>query len=356
MATPSSSIELTQRGRVLAWLAALATGAAWIGGDDNARLAAAMLAAPLVVDFIAKQRRLHHTAVRVASRRTTAGAVFTETLIVEHAGRRPLRHCHIHEPRTMRGEPPVLLPTLDPFEPGRVQMRQRSLVRSHVIERVFVLKSEWPLGMFASHSIVNTSTDLITEPARVPINAHILDAATDAETAPVERSMLPGPEFVALREHQLDEDARGVHALRSASLGTLVRRVTRGRMPRTIGVILDLRRGPGQGRGRGLRRCEWSLAACASLVETLHGRGSELFIHLLAEEPARMAVRDSGQMAEFMTLLSEVSLSTHHHLDPDQLADMETLAHCYWIAAGGFTAAPEMRALRAGVTVVGGDE
>ena len=65
MATPNTTLELTARGKVVLWLAGLAAGAAWLGGDENARLAAAMLAAPLVVDFVAKQRRLHHTSVRV---------------------------------------------------------------------------------------------------------------------------------------------------------------------------------------------------------------------------------------------------------------------------------------------------
>jgi len=356
MATPSSSLELTPRGRVLAWLAALATGAAWVGGDDNARLAAAMLTAPLVVDFIAKQRRLHHTNVRVGARRTVAGGVYTETLSVEHRGRRALRHCQLHEPRTMRGEPPVLLPTLDPFEPGTVHIQQRSLVRSHVIERVFLLRSDWPLGMFSSSAVVPTQADLITEPARVTLTADVLEAATDADIAPNDRSTLRGPEFVSLREHQLDEDARGVHALRSASVGTLVRRVTRGRMPRTVGVVLDLRRPPGQGRGRGLGRCEWSLGACASLVEALHARGSEVRVQVLATEPELLDIRDQSDLCELMTLLSEVSLSKHHQLAPEQLAATERLLHCYWIAAGGYTTAPEMRLLQGSTTLLGGPE
>ena len=87
MATPNSTLEWTARGRTVAWLAALAGGAAWLGGDENARLAAAMLAAPVVVDFVAKQRRLHYTAVRVAPRTTTAGAVYTEVVTVDAVGR-----------------------------------------------------------------------------------------------------------------------------------------------------------------------------------------------------------------------------------------------------------------------------
>lgn len=352
MATPNSSIELTPRGKVVLWLASLASGAAWIGGDDNARLAAAMLAAPILIDFVAKQRRLHFTQVRVAPRRTIAGAVFYQSVEVEHRGRRPLRSCLFYEPRSMRGEAPSMLPTLQPFEPQQIELRQRSLVRSHVIERVFILESQWPLGMFATRSVVSSQCDLITEPMRVPVRAELLDAAADAETAPVDRSVLPGPEFQSLREYLPEEDARGVHALRSAALGTLVRRVTRGRLPRTIGVVLDLRRPPGHTRGRGMRRCEWSLGACATLVEELHRRGSNMRVLVIDNESEQIEVQGPAQLTDLLTLLSEATLSAHRNLGPDQLDDLEELVHCYWIPAGGYTKAPETRMLTGDVTMI----
>lgn len=352
MATPNSTLEWTARGRTVAWLAALAGGAAWLGGDENARLAAAMLAAPVVVDFVAKQRRLHYTAVRVAPRTTTAGAVYTEVVTVEHRGRRSLRHCQLSEPRTMRHEPPSLLPTLAPFEPQRVEVRQRSVVRSHVVERVFLLESRWPLGMFATRSVVSADAELITEPARVALRADVLEAAADAEVAPVDRTRMPGQEFYALREHTLDEDARGVHALRSAALGTLVRRVTRGRMPRTIGVVLDLRRPPGTPRGRGMRRGEWSLGACATLVDALHRQGADVQVLVVDETPEIVEVRGPAQLTELLTLLSEATLCRHAPIAGGLLDDLRTLAHCYWIPAGGFVRAPELDALPEGATLV----
>lgn len=352
MATPHTSIELTPRGKVILWLAGLAAGAAWLGGDNNARLAASMLAAPILIDFVAKQRRLHFTGVRVAPRRTVAGAVYIETVTIEHRGRRPLRNCQFYEPRSMRGEPAILLPTLQAFEPQRIDLRQRSLVRSHVLERVFVLESQWPLGMFATRSVISTESDLITEPRRTSLSAEVLDAAADAEIAPLDRSILPGPEFQALREYLPEEDARGVHALRSASLGTLVRRVTRGRMPRTIGVVLDLRRPPGHTRGRGLRRCEWSLGACATLVEELHRRGSVARVLIVDNEPEQIEVKGPAQLIDLMTLLSEASLSMHHGLADELLADLSTLGHCYWIPAGGYLRAPELRDMPGDVTLL----
>ena len=352
MATPNSSLELTARGKVALWLSALAGGASWLSDDADARVAAAMLAAPVVVDFVAKQRRLHLTSIRVAPRTTVAGALYTESVAVEHRGRRPLRHCRLHEPRCMRGEPPTLLPTLRPFESQQVALRQRSIVRSHVLERVFVLESQWPLGMFASKSVVSSEAELITEPARVLIRAETLDAAADADVAPLERSQLDGPEFYALREHSVEEDARSVHALRSAAIGTLVRRITRGRTPRMVGVILDLRRPPGTPRGRGIRRFEWSLGACATLVEELHQRGSQVRVLLVDAEPEAIDIRGPAQKVELMTTLSEASLATYASIKRDQLADLDALTHCYWIPAGGFANAPELLARAEHVTLI----
>lgn len=352
MATPNSSIELTPRGKVVLWLAGLAAGAAWIGGDENARLAAAMLAAPLLIDFVAKQRRLHFTSVRVSARRTVAGATFMETVTVEHRGRRTMRGCQMHEPRSMKGEAPVLLPTLQPFEPQSVQVRQRSTVRSHVLERVFLIESQWPLGMLTTRSVISSESDLVTEPMRAPLRADIIEASAQAELSSVDRSTLPGPEFQALREYLPEEDARGVHALRSASLGTLVRRVVRGGQPQTVGVVLDLRRQPKQPKGRGLRRFEWSLGACATIVEAMRARNSIVRVMLIDTEPEQLEVRSPGQLISLLTLLSEASLSVHHNLQPDLLADLETLQHCYWIPAGGYTRAPEIRTLIGDVTMI----
>ena len=355
MATSSTSIELTLRGRVLAWLAALAAGAAWLGGDPNARLAAAMLATPLLVDFIGKQRRLHQTELRVRARRTAVGTPFTESVTLTHRGRHPLRECLLAEPRTMRTEAPVLLPTLAPGVATRVELRQRSLQRSHVLERVFLLVSHWPLGMFRTRSVVSVAADLITEPARVPLQTDLVRAISDTEAAPRDRSQLPGPEFHSLREHQPEEDARAVHALRSAALGTLVRRVTHGRMPRQVGIVLDLRRPPGRALNQGLRRFEWSLGACATLLQLLRARDAEARVLVLAGEPADVLVQSPARATELLTLLAEASPSPHRTLPDELFATIRTLEHCFWIPAGAYLASPEFAAMPGPVTVVGGD-
>ncbi|HEX5050149.1 MAG TPA: hypothetical protein VFZ65_00125 [Planctomycetota bacterium] len=355
MATPSSTVELTLRGRVVAWLAALAAGAAWLGDDANARLAAAMLTAPLLVDYVAKQRRLHHVEVRVGSRRTIAGALFTEHLTVVHRGRRCLRECLLAEPRTMRSEPAVLMPPIRPMQPTAIGYRARSLQRSHVLERVFLLVSTWPLGLFRTRAVLSVAADMITEPARVQLDAAIVQAIAEREVAPRHRTRLPGPEFHALREHLLDEDARGVHALRSASVGTLVRRVTQGRVPQTVGLVLDMRRPPGRSLYQGTRRFEWSLGACATLIAWLRARSAQLQVLVIDAEPTKYLVQGPAIENELLTLLAEASPTPHRPLSPELFEEVRRLEHCYWIPAGAYLASPEFAAMSTNVTIVGGD-
>lgn len=355
MAVASTSIELTLRGRVVAWLAALAAGAAWLGDDGNARLAAALLAAPLLVDFLAKPRGLHRTEIRVAPRRTAAGAVYTERLELVHRGRWPLRECLLTEPRTMRSVQAAMLPALTPGVPARIATSQRSLQRSHVLERVFLLLCQWPLGMFRTRSVVSVTADLITEPARVPLQAELVRAIAETEPAPRDHSTASGPEFHSLREHQPQEDARTVHALRSAALGVLVRRVTHGRMPRTVGIVLDLRRPPQRVLNQGQRRFEWSLGACASLLHLLRNRGAEARVLVLAGEPADLLVRSPAGELELLTLLAEASPAPHHVLPVTLFASVQALEHCFWIPAGAYFAAPEFAAMPGTVTLVGGE-
>ena len=52
------SLELTPRGRIALILLHLTAGAALLTGDDNARLAAAMIASPLLIDLLAKLARV----------------------------------------------------------------------------------------------------------------------------------------------------------------------------------------------------------------------------------------------------------------------------------------------------------
>lgn len=353
MAVTHHNIELTHRGRVLAMLAGLAAAAAWLGDDANARLAAALLTAPLVVDFVTKQRHLQHTEVGVGTRHTAVGASFTERIVLTNRSTRPARECLLFEPRTMRVEPPILLTALLPHQPVRTSLRQRSLVRSHILERVFVLTSAWPLGLFRSRAVLVVPAELVTEPAPVPLRAELVHAIAERDAAHHLRTDVRGAEFHSLREHQPDEDARGVHALRSATAGTLVRRVLRGSLPRMAGIVLDLRRPPGRRLDQGIRRFEWSLGVCVSLVTHLRERGVDVMVLVIDNEPTRLLVRGPRQQAEFFTLLAEAAPVRHRAVPSDLFDELQRLEHCFWVPAGSFLASPEFAAMPGTVTLVG---
>ena len=355
MAEPASTLELTPRGRVVAWLAAVAAGAAWLCDDPNARLAAALLAGPLLLDLLFRQRRLQDTELHLSARRCTVGVPFVETVTLVHRGRRPLREVLLTEPRTMRNDPPALLPAVPPGQPVQIELRQRSLRRSHQLERAFTLVSMWPLGLLRTRAVVRVSCDLVTEPARVALQPELLRSIARDERSASDHSLQPGHEFHSLREHLPDEDARAVHALRSASLGTLVRRVVQGRLPQTVGLVLDLRRPPRRPLHGGNRRFEWSLGACATLLHLLRQHGAAARVLVLAEEPADLLVRGPAQEAELLTLLAEAQSTQHRPVPTAAFQELQKLPQCYWIPAGSYLAAPEFAAMPGSVTLVGGE-
>ncbi|MBL8752347.1 MAG: DUF58 domain-containing protein [Planctomycetes bacterium] len=334
-------LELSLRGRVLAWLAALAAAAAWFAGDADARLAAALLAAPLLVDFVAKPRHLAHLRLRVGPRRTPAGVAFVEMLLVQAPGPRALREVLLHEPRTMRAQSAVLLPDLVAAGTTRVAVRQRSLQRGVQAERVFLLATHWPLGLFLARTSVQVAAELVTEPARIPLRTPTLAPQTDADVAPRDRTELAGPEFHSLREHRPDDDARGVHARRSAALGVLVQRIAHGRTPRTVGLVVDLRRPPGSALDRGTRAFEWGMSAAATLLQRLQHQGAVAQLLLLGDTTTGVLVQGPARENEAMTRLAAATPAAFRPLVAGELASASSLTVCYWIVAGSHDDAAE---------------
>lgn len=352
MAEARSTLELTARGRVLAGLAAASLLGAWLSEDPNVRIAAALLVAPLLVDFAATPRSLGALRLHVGPRRTVAGAPFQENVHLSYRGRRPLRELLVAEPRT-RGRA-AFVGRIAPGSRASVVLTCRSTVRSHLLERVFELRTDWPLGMFRACGLCVVATDFVTEPARVQLEASVLQATAEREPAPHTRSQLHGDEFHALREHQPSEEARGVHALRSAALGSLVRTVVRGRMPREVGIVLDLRRPPGRPLLLGARRFEWSLGAGATLLDRLRAMHAIVHVWVLSGTTARTVVQDAMHHREVLTTMAEVGPVAHRALDEATLEAVDAMEHCYWIPAGGFQAEAERGRTRARIHLVGG--
>lgn len=344
-----TTVELTMRGRLLVLLACLALFAAWLSGEANARLAAALLLAPLLVDFALVPRRLHRLRLAVRPRRTVAAAAFREE--VEMHGERPLRDVIVHEPRTALPHGSTLV---DHLRRGRnvVQLQARSNQRSHLLERVLVLQCEWPFGFFAARAALRTRAELVTEPGRLRLPARLLESLHHAARADRDSRTEAGPDFHCLREHQPDEDARGVHPLRSAALGTLVRRMTRGSMPREVGIVLDLRRPPGRNLRLGQRCFEWSLSACASMLDRLRAEGASVRLLVLDARSEYVPVAIQAQHLAFLTLLSEAGPVPHRPLDEGTLQALAQCDQCYWIPAGSHSEPAEMQRLRIPPVVV----
>ncbi|MGE3171399.1 MAG: hypothetical protein AB7O97_02160 [Planctomycetota bacterium] len=353
MAVPSRSVELTARGKVMLALAAASLLGALLSGDGNVRLAAGLLLAPLIVDFARTPRRLDRAVLQVQPRRTVVGAPFHEVVQVHNGGRAPLREVLVREPRT-RGAP-ALLPTVPAQGHARAVLACTSLERSHCVERVFELATEWPLGLFRSSAVVVLTADMVTEPRRVALAPALVHAAAEQLPAPDTRSHLAGDEFHALREHHPHEDARGVHAQRSAALGSLVRTVLRGRLPRDVAIVVDLRRPPGRMLHRGARRFEWSLGACATLLDLLRAGDCTVHAWVLASTSERHVVRRDGEHRELLTALAECQPILHRELDRSALAELRRMDQCFWVPAGGYLERAELDALHVRVRIVGGE-
>lgn len=350
MASPHKGIELTARGRVTAALAAASLLGAWLSGDGNVRLAAALLTAPLVVDLAQKARTLGAVTVQVAPRRTVAIAAFRETLQVHNGGRAVLRDLLLREQATHG--PATLVVELPPGGRTTAVLACHGPPRSHQLERVFTLATDWPLGLFRATATAVVATDFVAEPRRVALRL-CAEPTADPQRAPHPRSHLVGDEFHALREHRPDEEARGVHALRSAAHGQLVRTVVRGRLPQRVGIVVDLRRPPGRVLHHGRNRFEWSLGACASLLDELAATGTTALVLVLGSRTVRWDVDGEAPRRGLLTLLAEVAASPHRALEPGELDELHGLTPCYWIPAGGYRVHGELPDLP--VRVLDGD-
>lgn len=352
MASGRTSIRFTLRGRVVAWLVVLTAGAAWVGGDANARLAAALLGAPLLVDWLWKPRRLHRTALQVANRRTIASALFVEHLTIEHAGRWSLHECLLFEPRTMRAEANTLLPPLPGGSPVRIDVHCRSKQRGRSRERMFVLASEWPLGFLRATAAVAVPAELLTEPARIVLSADVTRRIVDRHAIHDTARGPFGTEFHSLREQLVGEDARGVHARRSAAAGVLVRRIDHGSAPEQVGVVLDLRRPPGSSRDRRSPRFEWGMSACATLVVELRRKGCRVRVFAIDDAVSERAIDGYAAERDLMTFLAEAKSVGHRALSTEHVDVLRGLEHCFWIPAGTRGVPAEIASLPATATVV----
>lgn len=356
MPHPGTELELTLRGRVVAGLALLAGAAGWLAEDPHAQLAAALLLAPLLLDLLAKPRWLHRVQLHLPPRRTVAGAPFVERLAVRTPpGWFGGRDLLLFEPRTMKNRGPCFVGHLAAGAHAELPIEGRSERRGHLLERVFALTTAWPFGLWRARAVVTIAAELVTEPRRVALRRELLPSFAALRSGATERRRGQGQEFHALREHHLGDDARAVHALRSAALGVLVQRVRTGCEPQRAGLVLDLRRPPGRPLAGGQRRLEWSLGATATLVEHCRQHGAEVAVLVLDAQSEWFVVRSPQDLAALLVALAEAALVPHRPLGPEPFAALRQFAACWWVPAGSYLAAAEYAPLAGIVQLVDGD-
>ena len=334
--------ELTLRGHLLVALASLASCGAWMTGDTYAALAAALLISPLLVDLLWRAGGLPPLDVELRERRTQAGSLFQEVVTLRNAStRRAAFDLYVMEPRTGTRAGAAHLEALGPGQTTTVTLPGRVWRRGRFAERVLVYESCHPLGLVRNHAEITCDSELISEPARVAVPADLVQAVDDHATDPAPLRPRGAQEFYALREYRYGEDARGVHALRSAAAATLVRRVTRGQHERDACLVLDLRCPPGHGARRGNRRFEWSLSAAATLIDELPARGTSLTCFVLGTKWHRRVLTTPQACDDQLTCLAGARPTVHASLDPALLDTIRAHGTCLWIPAGGFPARDE---------------
>ena len=346
MTSANGKTQLTIRGRIVLVLASLALGGAWMTDDEHARLAAALLLAPLIVDGIWKSVRMPPVAVTATTRRCVAGATFVERLVVESLStRRTLHACEVREPRTAIRGAPATIELLPPRGRVTVEFPCRARGRGRWRQRLFVLDRTYPLGLVRQRTIVTVDSDFIVEPARVTLGADVLHSVAERPT-PTQRSRRPGDdEFHALREYMAGEDARRVHALRSVAVGTLVRRVDFADEGGRVHVVLDLRRPYGMPAMRGNRHLEWGVSATATLLDEFAANARRCILWIVAEPTNALVLDVDSDKEAAIDRLAEVRESAHAPFPHAWLRTLDLDAEVYWVPAGGHRSNAEFEAL-----------
>ena len=338
----NTNLEVTYRGRVLLLLGILAAFAAWIDKGSSVRLAAAILLAPLLIDLIWGGLRLPNLRLIMRRRRTEAGAPFTETFTLQNlSARRSVMDLHLREPRTDTYVGGMFVHHLGPSDKETLRIPARSRSRSRVNHRTIVVVSSYPLGLIRRSAVLRSTTELVSEPARMPLPHHILHAIERDEPEDQTRQTAGEDEFHSLREYVTGDEARMVHAVRSAAVGTLVRRVMRSQQQREACLILDLRRPPGRSAHLGSRRLEWSLGATATIIDAMLERDAVLTCLVIGEEDQRWVLSTDEQSEEFLAFLAEARPVVHRRISDQFLDEVTNFDTALWVPAGGFKASDD---------------
>lgn len=339
-----SKLELTPRGQACLLLINLTAGAAWLTGDINAQLATGMLGSVFFLDWVYKKLRKPRIDLVVKPRRTHAGRVFLDSIEVRNRSTLyGVHHITLSEPRlnTLAGGAYIEeIPAGGAWIP-RISARSRR--RNRIRKRSFELSSSYPFSMFRWHGTIDVATDLVSEPARVQLDRELLESMGRGFQAQETGQRDMGNEFFCLREYQEGEDARHLHAARSASLGVLVTRRFRGDRDPEVAIILDLRRKPGTLVPMSSRTLEQYLGITASIVDRLSQTASSIHIFTLDGANRHWLIESPSEAREFLVYLAETGSVPYFAFDPLDLPELAKSDSQLWIPAGGYRPSAEER-------------
>jgi uncharacterized protein (DUF58 family) len=194
-----------------------------------------------------------------------------------------------------------------------------------------VLRTSYPFGLFEKTLRHRVEDLLVVYPALEPDRAGLEVAEQRLDAESVERAG-HGTEVLHLREYRPGDEARAVHARRSAALGRLVvRERARARAP-AIHLLLDDLLPESEGREHPARRegFERRIRQLAWLASTAHTRGADVTLRTRSGRGA--AARGDGPVDPVLAFLALAELVTE---DEARAAMAPEAARALARAAGG---------------------
>lgn len=341
---PKPRLEMTPRGRVTLLLIHLTGSAAWLTQDHVAQLATAALAAPFLVDWACKLLLAPRVKLGLRARRTRAGDTFVERVEVRNLRSFAAAHAlEVHEPATETRRGRAFVESIPARTPALIEIPTRVKRRGITRARRYELMSAYPFGMIRWRWTADCETYLVAEPARAPLDPDVLQRLTVVQE---QESQLVGAttggEFFSLREYQPDEDARRVHAKKSASYGSLVIREMRGGQDPDLLVVIDLRRPPGRGFHFADRRIEQRISVAATLIDEMLARRIAPTCVLIGADLQQWTLRSDTDVEDFFDNLATARAVNYRKIAGEVFRQLDAHARtAFWVAAAGHEARSE---------------
>ncbi|MEO0477866.1 MAG: DUF58 domain-containing protein [Planctomycetota bacterium] len=326
-------LEITPLGATALALFHISSGAALLTGDRTAQLAASLLFAPIAIDVLDKVRRRPKLALTSPPARVEARRPFLDRIHLRN-GRSTMFGLQLRADRGSGSTRSATVDSLAREEEREVSIPSRGLRRGRYEDRIIEIRTGHPLGLWRWRATPRLDAVLVVEPARESLPAHA-QAALDGDQAQRRPRRDGDPEmFHSMRELRAGEDARRVHALRSATVGRPVVRVDQALADDRWTVVLDLRRAPGAVDGSRRREFERQLGRVANVIDLAVQRGVELTLTVIGAETTHYNVERPATAKRALEVLAMAQPVEYRTLDVDDIPRGRQ-GGSLWISAQG---------------------